>query len=60
MSNLTNEELEGMAQITNNLLKDICKFSDAHNIDRDSALKYFANMISAFADVTTIEHFNAK
>lgn len=34
--------------------------SCVHNIDRDSALKYFADMLTAFSEVATIQNYNNK
>lgn len=34
--------------------------SDAHNIDRDSALKYFVDMLTAFTEVATIQNYDSK
>ena len=45
---------------TNKVLAEICRISDAHNIDRDSALKYFADMLTAFTEVATIQNYDSK
>ena len=44
---LSDKEIENFSNLTNKVLKEICRISDAHNIDRDSALKYFADMLTA-------------
>lgn len=46
--------------LTNKVLKEICRISDAHNIDRDSTLKYFADMLTAFTEVATIQNYDSK
>lgn len=50
---LSDKEIENFSNLTNKVLKEICRISDAHNIDRDSTLKYFADMLTAFTEVAT-------
>lgn len=42
---LSDKEIEDFSNLTNKVLKEICRISDAHNIDRDSTLKYFADSL---------------
>lgn len=49
-----------LSNLTNKVLAEICRISDAHNIDRDSALKYFADMLTAFTEVATIQNYDSK
>ena len=35
---LSDKEIEDFSNLTNKVLKEICRISDAHNIDRDSTL----------------------
>ena len=57
MKNLTKKELDDFSVIVGRVLNDICRFADKHNIDRDSALMYFARMITDFSEITTIKNY---
>ncbi len=57
---LSDKEIEDFSNLTNKVLKEICRISDAHNIDRDSTLKYFADMLTAFTEVATIQNYDSK
>ena len=54
---LSDKEIEDFSNLTNKVLAEICRISDTHNIDRDSALKYFADMLTAFTEVATIQNY---
>lgn len=56
-NNLTDEELGDLSEIVAKAINDICIMADKHNIDRDSMLKCFADMIAIFADISTIQGF---
>lgn len=57
---LSDKEIEDFSNLTNKVLAEICRISDTHNIDRDSALKYFADMLTAFTEVATIQNYDSK
>lgn len=57
---LSDKEIEDFSNLTNKVLAEICRISDAHNIDRDSALKYFADMLTDFTEVATIQNYDSK
>ena len=57
---LSDKEIENFSNLTNQVLKEICRISDAHNIDRDSTLKYFADMLTTFTKVATIQNYDSK
>ena len=57
---LSDKEIEDFSNLTNKVLAEICRISDAHNIDIDSALKYFADMLTAFTEVATIQNYDSK
>lgn len=57
---LSDKEIEDFSNLTNKVLAEICRISDAHNIYRDSALKYFADMLTAFTEVATIQNYDSK
>lgn len=57
---LSDKEIEDFSNLANKVLEEICRISDAHNIDRDSALKYFADMLTAFTEIATIQNYDRK
>lgn len=57
---LSDKEIEDFSNLTNKVLAEICRISDAHNIDRDSVLKYFADMLTAFTKVAAIQNYDRK
>ena len=58
--NLTDKEIDDLQKIVTATLASICVMADKHNIDRDSMLKYFADMITAFAEVTSIQNYETN
>lgn len=59
-SNLTDKEMEDLQSITTDTLASICAMADKHNIDRDSMLKYFADMLTAFTEVASIQNYETN
>ena len=59
-SDLTDKEIEDLQNITADTLASICTMADKHNIDRNSMLKYFADMLAAFAEVASIQNYETK
>ena len=59
-SNLTGKEMEDLQNIVTDTLASICDMADKHNIDRNSMLKYFADMLTAFAEVASIHNYETK
>ena len=59
-NNLTDKEIEDLQNITADTLASICTMADKHNIDRNSMLKYFADMLAAFAEVATIQNYETR
>ncbi len=58
--NLTDKEIDDLQNIVTGTLANVCTMADKHNIDRDSMLKYFGDMITAFAEVTSIQNYKAN
>ena len=56
-SNLTDKEMEDLQNIVTDTLANVCAMADKHNIDRDSMLKYFADMLTAFTEVASIQNY---
>lgn len=59
-SNLTDKEMEDLQSIVTDTLASVCAMADKHNIDRDSMLKYFADMLTAFAEVASIQNYDTN
>ena len=56
-SNLTDNEMEDLQRIVADILAGVCAMADKHSIDRDSMLKYLADMLTAFAEVASIQDY---
>lgn len=59
-SNLTDKEMEDLQSIVADTLASVCVMADKHSIDRDSILKYFADMLTAFAELASIQNYETK
>ena len=59
-SDLTDKEIEDLQNIVNDTLASICAMADKHNIDRNSMLKYFADMLTVFAEVASIQNYETN
>ena len=59
-NNLTDKEIEDLQNITTDTLASICTMADKHNIDRNSMLKYFADMLAVFAEVASIQNYETS
>lgn len=59
-SNLTDKEMEDLQSIVTDTLASVCAMADKHNIDRDSMLKYFAYMLTAFTELASIQNYEAS
>jgi hypothetical protein len=59
-SNLTEKEMEDLQNIVTDTLASVCAMADKHNIDRDSMLKYFADMLTAFTELASIQNYETN
>lgn len=59
-SNLTDKEMEDLQNIVTDTLASVCAMADKHNIDRDSMLKYFSDMLTAFTEVASIQNYETN
>ena len=59
-SNLTDKKMEDLKNIVTDTLANVCAMADKHNIDRDSMLKYFADMLTAFTEVASIQNYETN
>lgn len=59
-SNLTDKEMEDLQSIVTDTLASVCAMADKNNIDRDSMLKYFTDMLTAFTEVASIQNYETN
>ena len=59
-SNITDKEMEDLQNIVTDTLANVCAMADKHNIDRDSMLKYFADMLAALTEVASIQNYETN
>ena len=58
---MNEQELEEYNEIIiHNLIPNIIRFADKHNIDRDSMVKYTADMLVAMAELATFENYKME
>lgn len=58
--NLTDKEMEDLQSIVTDTLASVCAMADKHNIDRDSMLKYFSDMLTTFTELASIQNYEAS
>lgn len=62
MNALTEKEAEAwtseMARVANMTIREILEAADRNNIDRDSAVQFFADLFLTMTSVATFEHFD--
>ena len=59
-NDLTDKEIKDLQNIVTDTLASICTMADKHNIDRNSMLKYLADMLTAFAEVASIQNYETS
>ena len=59
-NNLTDKEIEDLQNIVIDILASVCAMADKHSIDRDSMLKYLADMLAAFTKVASIQNYETS
>ena len=59
-NDLTDKEIKDLQNIVADILASVCAMADKHNIDRDSMLKYLADMLTAFAEVASIQNYETS
>ena len=59
-SNLTDKEMEDLQNIVTDTLASVCSMADKNNIDRDSMLKYYTDMLVAFTEVASIQNYETN
>ena len=58
--NTTDKEMEDLQNIVADILASVCSMADKHNIDRDSMLKYLADMLTALTEVASIQNYETR
>ena len=58
--NLTDKEMEDLQSIVADTLASVCVMADKHSIDRDSMLKYFADMLTTLAEFASIQNYETN
>lgn len=46
-----------MQKIVRNLVADMIALADKYNVDRDDAMHYFSQVVSAMVEVATFQHY---
>lgn len=58
---LTGKEREAfdadVAKVIGIVIDTMVKLADKYNVDRDNALRYFAELIDAVSELSTVEHW---
>lgn len=57
---LSIEEFEEFRKIFTDTIITLADFSDRHNIDRDSLIRYFALMFKTTADISSFYQFESQ
>lgn len=58
---LNKKELQDFNMIiSHNLIPKLIKFADKYNFDRDSIIKYAADVLKAVSEVSTFENFKEE
>ena len=58
---LEEKELEEVSRLISGIvIPEIVRIADTYNYDRDSLIKYIADMFSAMAELATFEHWQAE
>lgn len=58
---MTDRELEEYSEfMSHNLIPNLIRFADKHNIDRDSIIKYTADMLEAMAELSTFSYYKSE
>lgn len=58
---LSKEEFEEVANlISGTIIPEVVRIADKFNYDRDSLMKYVANLFSTMAEVATIENWKGR
>lgn len=58
--NLTNKEMEDLESIVSDTLARLCEMADRHKIDRNSLLKYYADVVTGIAEAATIQKYETN
>lgn len=56
-SGLTDKEFDDFNDIVGETITKLVECADKHNIDRDSFVRYFAQMFGVMAEISTFEQY---
>lgn len=58
---MTDRELEEYSEfMSHNFIPNLIRFADKHNVDRDSLIKYTADMLEAMAELSTFRDYKLE
>lgn len=58
---MTDRELEEYSEfMSHNFIPNLIRFADKHNVDRDSIIKYTADMLEAMAELGTFKDWRVQ
>ena len=58
---MTDRELEEYSEfMSHNFIPNLIRFADKHNVDRDSLIKYTADMLEAMAELGTFKDWRVQ
>ena len=58
---MTDRELEEYSEfMSHNFIPNLIRFADKHNVDRDSLIKYTADMLEAMAELSTFKDWRVQ
>ena len=60
LDDLTDAEIKDIAKIVDETVGALVKWADKNNIDRDSGVRYFADMLSTMCEVATFRNFHKE
>lgn len=50
--------IKSVSNIMADLIGSVCSAADEYNVDRDSAIKHFSQLLSGMVEISTFQNFN--
>lgn len=57
VESFTDDEMNDFTEIVIKIISMVCEFANNHNFDRDSVLKYLAQILKVVAEISTIANY---
>ncbi len=57
VESFTDDEMNDFTEIVMKIISMVCEFANNHNFDRDSILKYLAQILKVVAEISTIANY---